>query len=72
VGLFVILVLYSLVIGFSSFGWLTMIGGILVGALAGAVLAYAPRGNRTAAQVVGLLAVVVVCVVAVALPTFIS
>jgi membrane associated rhomboid family serine protease len=72
VGLFVILVLYSLVIGFRSYGWLTMIGGILVGALAGAVLAYAPRGNRTAAQVVGLLAVVLVCVVAVVLPTFIS
>lgn len=71
VGLFVILVLYSLVIGFSSFGWLTMIGGILVGALAGAVLAYAPRGNRTAAQVVGLLAVVLVCLVAVVLKTFV-
>ena len=72
VGLFVILVLYSLVIGFRSYGWLTMIGGILVGALAGAVLAYAPRGNRTAAQVVGLLAVVLVCLVAVVLPTFVS
>ncbi|HEY0237158.1 MAG TPA: rhomboid family intramembrane serine protease [Friedmanniella sp.] len=72
VGLFVVLVLYSLVVGFSSRGWLTMIGGILVGALAGAVLAYAPRANRAAAQVVGLLAVVLVCVVAVALPTFVS
>ena len=72
VGLFVILVLYSLVVGFFSFGWLTMIGGILVGALAGVVLAYAPRNNRTVAQVVGLLAVVVACVVAVALPTFLS
>ena len=72
IGLFAILVLYSLVVGFASFGWLTMIGGILVGALAGAVLAYAPRANRAAAQVVGLLAVVVVCVVAVAVPTFVS
>lgn len=71
VGLFVILVLYSLVVGFSSFGWLTMIGGILVGALAGAVLAYAPRGNRTPAQVVGLLAVVLLCLVAVVLKTFV-
>jgi membrane associated rhomboid family serine protease len=71
VGLFVILVLYSLVIGFSTFGWLTMIGGILVGALAGAVLAYAPRANRAAAQVVGLLAVVLLCLVAVVLKTFV-
>lgn len=71
VGLFVILVLYSLVVGFAGFGWLTMIGGILVGALAGAVLAYAPRGNRTAAQVVGLLAVVLLCLVAVVLKTFV-
>jgi membrane associated rhomboid family serine protease len=72
IGLFVILVLYSLVAGFASFGWLTMIGGILVGALAGVVLTYAPRDNRTPVQVVGLLAVVVACVVAVALPTFLS
>ena len=71
VGLFVILVLYSLVVGFASFGWLTMIGSILVGALAGAVLAYAPRGNRTAAQVVGLLAVVLLCLVAVVVKTFV-
>jgi membrane associated rhomboid family serine protease len=72
VGLFAILVLYSLVVGFASFGWLTMIGGILVGALAGVVLAYAPRRNRTPIQVVGLLAVVVLCVVAVAVPTFVA
>ena len=45
VGLFVILVLYSLVVGFASFGWLTMIGGILVGALAGV-----RAGVRAAAQ----------------------
>jgi len=72
VGLFVILVLYSLVVGFASFGWLTLIGGIAVGALAGVVLAYAPRRNRSAIQVVGILAVVVVCVVAVVLPTFVA
>jgi membrane associated rhomboid family serine protease len=67
-----ILVLYSLVLGFASFGWLTMIGGIVVGALAGAVLAYAPRNNRNAIQVLGLLAVVGVCLVAVVVPTFIG
>jgi membrane associated rhomboid family serine protease len=71
IGLFVILVLYSLVVGFFSYGWLTMIGGILVGALAGVVLAYAPRRNRTAAQVVGLLAVVLLCLVAVLVKTFV-
>jgi membrane associated rhomboid family serine protease len=71
IGLFVILVLYSLVIGFSSYGWLTMIGGILVGALAGVVLAYAPRRNRTVAQVVGLLAVVLLCLAAVLVKTFV-
>jgi len=61
VGLLVVLVLYSLVIGFTSFGWLTMIGGIVVGAVVGAVLAYAPRRNQAAVQTVGLLAVVLVC-----------
>ncbi|MGI3784100.1 MAG: rhomboid family intramembrane serine protease [Janthinobacterium lividum] len=71
IGLFVILVLYSLVVGFSGYGWLTMIGGILVGALAGVVLAYAPRRNRTVAQVVGLLAVVLLCLVAVLVKTFV-
>jgi membrane associated rhomboid family serine protease len=71
VGLFVILVLYSLVVGFASFGWLTMIGGILVGALVGAVLAHAPRANRTAAQVVGLLAVLLLCLVGVVVKTFV-
>ena len=61
VGLLVVLVLYSLVIGFTSFGWLTLVGGILVGAVVGAVLAYAPRRNRAVVQAVGLLAVVLVC-----------
>ncbi len=72
VALFVVLVLYSLLVGFSSFGWLTMIGGILVGALAGWVLAYAPRTNRNAIQVFGLLAVVGLCLVAVVVPTFVG
>ena len=46
IGLFVLLVLYSVLVGFSSFGWLILIGGMLIGALVGAVLAYAPRENR--------------------------
>ena len=36
------------------------------------MLAYAPRTNRNAIQVVGLLAVVGVCLVAVVVPTFLA
>ena len=42
-----LLILYSILVGFRSFGWLMLIGGIVVGALVGVVLAYAPRQNRT-------------------------
>jgi membrane associated rhomboid family serine protease len=65
VGLLVLLVLYAVLVGFNSFGWLTLVGGIVVGALVGWVLAYAPRRNRGAVQVVGLLAILVVCLLAV-------
>jgi membrane associated rhomboid family serine protease len=65
VGLFVLLFLYSLLVGFSSRGWLTLVGGILVGALVGWVLAYAPRRNRSTVQVVGLLGVLVLCLLTV-------
>jgi membrane associated rhomboid family serine protease len=64
-GLFILLILYSILIGFRSFGWLMLIGGLIVGALAGIVLAYAPRRNRSVAQVVGLLGVFTICLVAV-------
>ncbi len=66
IGLFVVLILYSVLVGFSSFGWLMTLGGILTGALVGFVLAYAPRRNRRLAQAVGLLAVVLLCLVGVA------
>jgi membrane associated rhomboid family serine protease len=65
-GLFVLLILYSLLVGFRSFGWLGLLGGLAVGALVGVILAYAPRRNRTAIQVVGLLGVVLACLAAVA------
>ncbi|WP_375423158.1 rhomboid family intramembrane serine protease [uncultured Friedmanniella sp.] len=65
VGLLVLLVLYAILIGFDSFGWLTLVGGIVVGALVGAIMAYAPRRNRGTIQVVGLLGVVVLCGLAV-------
>ena len=61
IGLFILLILYSILIGFRSFGWLMLIGGIVVGALVGLVLAYAPRRNRNTVQVVGLLGVITLC-----------
>jgi membrane associated rhomboid family serine protease len=67
IGLFILLILYSILVGFRSFGWLMLVGGIIVGALVGIVLAYAPRRNRSAAQVVGLLGVFTICLVGVAL-----
>jgi membrane associated rhomboid family serine protease len=67
IGLFILLILYSVLVGFRSFGWLMLIGGIIVGALVGIVLAYAPRRNRSVVQAVGLLAVITLCLVAVAL-----
>jgi membrane associated rhomboid family serine protease len=67
IGLFILLILYSILIGFRSFGWLMLIGGIVVGALVGLVFAYAPRRNRSTVQVVGLLGVIMLCLVAVAL-----
>lgn len=67
IGLFILLILYSILVGFRSFGWLMLIGGIIVGALVGIILAYAPRRNRGVVQVVGLLAVITICLVAVVL-----
>lgn len=61
IGLLVLLVLYSILVGFASFGWVTMIGGIIVGGLSGAILAYAPRANRLTIQLVGMLALVALC-----------
>ncbi|HET9871703.1 MAG TPA: rhomboid family intramembrane serine protease [Propionibacteriaceae bacterium] len=65
VSLLILLTLYSLFVGFRSFGWLGLVGGILVGGLVGFVLAYAPRDNRNAVQGAGLGAIAVVCVLAV-------
>ena len=61
VGLLILLVLYAVLVGFFSFGWIGLIGGIAVGALSGAILAYAPRDNRMVIQLVGILGVVVIC-----------
>jgi membrane associated rhomboid family serine protease len=61
IGLLVLLVLYAVLVGFASFGWVSLIGGIIVGGASGAILAYAPRQNRMAIQLVGMLALVAVC-----------
>ncbi len=61
IGLLVLLVLYSVLVGFASFGWVSLIGGIIMGGVSGAILAYAPRQNRMAIQLVGMLALVAVC-----------
>ena len=60
-----LLILYGVLVNFANFGWLMLIGGIVVGAIAGAVLAYAPRQNRATIQVVGLLGVLLLCLLAV-------
>ena len=65
IGLFLLLIGFSVLVGFYSFGWLILVGGLLVGALVGAVLAYAPRENRSTVQVVGLLGVMLLCLAAV-------
>jgi membrane associated rhomboid family serine protease len=67
IGLFILLILYSILIGFRSFGWLMLIGGLVVGAAVGWVLAYAPRRNRSTVQALGILGVIMLCLVAVAL-----
>ena len=67
VGLLLLLVLYAVLVGFTGFGWLTLVGGILVGALSGWVLAHAPRRRRSLLQAAGLAGVVVLCAVAVVL-----
>lgn len=61
IGLLVLLVLYSVLVGFASFGWVSLIGGIIVGGVSGAILAYAPRQNRMLIQAVAALAVISVC-----------
>jgi membrane associated rhomboid family serine protease len=72
IGLFLLLIGFSLLTGFRSFGWLMTIGGILVGALVGAVLAYAPREHRSQIQLGGVLAIVVLCFGAVGAKLFLG
>lgn len=64
--LLILLLALNLLVAFTSFGWLGMIGGIAVGAISGATIAYAPRDRRGTWQAVGLGGVAAACVVAVA------
>lgn len=61
IGLLLLLVGFAVLAGFASFGWIGLIGGVAVGALSGAILAYAPRENRFVIQLVGLLGVALLC-----------
>ncbi|MCW2812198.1 MAG: peptidase family protein [Friedmanniella sp.] len=66
IGLLVLIVLYSVLIGFSNLGWLMLVGGIVAGGVVGYILAYAPRRNRSVIQVVGLLGMALLCLAGVA------
>lgn len=66
IGLLVILVLLNFVAGWGGFGWVSQVGGIVVGALASIALVHAPRERRSTAQLVGLAAVAGICVAAIA------
>lgn len=61
IGLLILLIAYSFVISSGSFFWAGQLGGILVGALTGFTLAFAPRRSRTALQVGGLALIAVLC-----------
>jgi membrane associated rhomboid family serine protease len=71
-GLLAILVLLNLVLGWGSFGWVSIVGGIVVGGLTGAALVYPGRARRTQMQILGVLAVIVVCIAAIVIKTLVS
>ncbi len=61
IGLLILLVGYSFVVSSGSFFWAGQLGGIIVGALTGFTLAFAPRRSRTVLQVAGLVVIAVLC-----------
>lgn len=61
--LLAILVVANLVLSFASRYWLGQIGGLVAAVAATLLLVFAPRQNRTLLQIVGLLAIGVVCLV---------
>lgn len=65
-----LMVAFSVVMGYIP-GWVSQVGAIIVGGGAGAVLAYAPRANRTRWQTLGLLGIAVGCLVLMAVRTLV-
>ena len=65
-GLLLLLLLFNILVSFSQLGWLMLVGGVVVGALVGAILAYAPRQHRNLSQIGGLSGLVLLCLDAVA------
>lgn len=64
--LLVLLVLLNILVAFESLGWIGLIGGIVVGGIAGATIAYAPRDRRGTWQAIGLGSIAAACLVAIA------
>jgi membrane associated rhomboid family serine protease len=65
-GLLLLLLLFNILINFGQLGWLMLLGGVVVGALVGAILAYAPSRHRNLSQIGGLAGLVLLCLAAVA------
>lgn len=65
VGLLVLLVLYNIAVNFAGLGWTVMIGGGVVGLLAGSLISGRSRRSGLLSAL-GLAAIVVACLVAVA------
>ena len=65
-GLLLLLLLFNVLVNFSRLGWVMLVGGVVVGALVGAILAYAPRHHRNLSQIGGLVGLVLLCLAAVA------
>lgn len=72
IGLLAILVLLNLVVGFGGLGWVAQIGGIVVGAASGIAVTYPGRARRRVVPLLGLLAVVAVCVAAVVIKSLLG
>lgn len=66
IGLLVLLVLLNLVAGWGGLGWVSIVGGILIGGVTGAAFVYAPRERRGTVQLVGLIVIAGVCLAAIA------
>lgn len=72
-GLFGILIALNLVLGgLRGTGWVSLVGGIIVGGLGAAAMVFPGRDRRNQLQVLGLLGVVVLCIAAIVLRTMVG